>query len=336
MRLLAPAKINLHLRVGPVRADGFHPLLTWMCTIGLFDTLDFRRAGGRGTTLTIEPTDRVRTDLGAPPSPYGAAATAGGVSDARDGKVGETFAVPADGTNLVARAASVWVDEQSRTGEASVAGSGLSIVLGKEIPVGAGLGGGSSDAARTLFALDQLDGARLSATRLSELGASLGSDVPFFFHGPSSICTGRGEAVVPAPAPAPKWVLLFLPAMSLSTAHVYQRFDAMKLGTPLDGEPLPDWANWATLPAGALLQRLVNDLEAPAFDVSPQLGALRADLEQSLGQIVRMSGSGSSLFTLFDNRAQADDASSKARASWTGRVEVVELCPEVDRPAADS
>jgi 4-diphosphocytidyl-2-C-methyl-D-erythritol kinase len=328
MRLLVPAKINLHLRVGPVRPDGFHPLLTWMCTVGLFDTLDIRRAGGGGTTLTIEPTAAGATRH-QPTGPRNCrAAPATGAAPAVDGEPGRSLTVPADATNLVARAAAVWMQEVARTGKASVAASGLSIVLGKRIPVGAGLGGGSSDAARTLMILNRLDGDPLSVARLAELGASLGSDVPFFFHGPSSICTGRGEIVVPVPSPRPKWAVLFLPELSLSTAHIYGRFDAMGLGTPDDVAASPDWATWAELPAVELMGQLVNDLEAPAFAVSSELADLRERLERAIGQTVRMSGSGSSLFTLFDERADADGAAR--RSGWDGRTEVVELCPTLD------
>jgi 4-diphosphocytidyl-2C-methyl-D-erythritol kinase len=111
-----------------------------------------------------------------------------------------------DGTNLVVRAAQLWVTAQAsgRLGEGSTSddakdpsGRGLSIALRKCIPVGAGLGGGSSDAARTLIALNRLDRASLSTARLAEMASRLGSDVPFFVHGPSSICKGRGELVTP-------------------------------------------------------------------------------------------------------------------------------------------
>jgi 4-diphosphocytidyl-2C-methyl-D-erythritol kinase len=325
MRLLAPAKINLHLRVGAARADGFHPLLTRMCTIGLFDTLEVLRAGGEGTTLAIEPADGPGDGqdqaVGVDPS------AGAGQPITRAGNTGKNIAVPADGSNLAVRAASLWVTDATEAGQESMANRGVSIALRKQIPIGGGLGGGSSDAARTLFALNRLDGRGLSAGRLAELGAQLGSDVPFFFHGPSSICRGRGEKVVSTPRPQARWVLLFLPDTSLSTAHVYQRFDAMKLGQSNLGSPEPDWAAWADLPARQLMQKLVNDLEAPAFDLCPELGQLRRRLSDAMDRIGRMSGSGSSLFTLFDEEVEAKTSLERIRKIWNGRIELVALCP---------
>jgi 4-diphosphocytidyl-2-C-methyl-D-erythritol kinase len=110
-----------------------------------------------------------------------------------------------------------------------------------------------------------------------------------------------------------RWALLVLPAMHVSTPAVYRTFDQMGLG---DGRPLqeePDWAAWARLPARELLGLLVNDLEAPAFAVAGELGPLRQRLEAHFGQIVRMSGSGSSLFTLYDAQNAAETAALEAR-----------------------
>src|SRR5687768_6210076 len=155
MRLLAPAKINLHLRVGALAPSGYHPVVTWMCTVGLFDT------------LTIRPTD--------------------------DGSISlrsNDPALPLDARNLVYRAA-----QSLRDAAPGAQPHGAAIVLEKHIPTGGGLGGGSSDAARTLLGLNRSWGIGLSTHGLHEIASRLGSDVPFFLHGPSSACTGRGEVV---------------------------------------------------------------------------------------------------------------------------------------------
>jgi 4-diphosphocytidyl-2-C-methyl-D-erythritol kinase len=344
MRALAPAKINLHLRVGPVLADGFHPLSTWMCTTSLFDTLEIQRAGGGGISLTIDVPTNVPTNGRQSASPTGITVGEAGFGGSSGGQAGgergKSVTVPTDGTNLVARAASLWVMARHGTGNnGPFADGGISIVLRKSIPVGAGLGGGSSDAARTLIVLNRLDNAGLSPAQLAELGATLGSDVPFFFHGPSSICRGRGELVTPtAPPTIARWAVLFLPDISLATAHVYKRFDEIKLGSDLglgSGATLgtevePDLSTWAKLPAVELMDRLVNDLEAPSFDVCPSLGTLRTQLTQATGRTVRMSGSGSSLFTLADDKATAVGLVEGARRVYEGRFEVVQLCPKND------
>jgi 4-diphosphocytidyl-2-C-methyl-D-erythritol kinase len=189
--------------------------------------------------------------------------------------------------------------------------------LNKRVPSGAGLGGGSSDAAAALAGLNRLWKLGYPASRLAEIGATMGSDIPFFLHGPSSVCSGRGEVVRPVPPPdmgrehGSAWAVLVLPKIELATPAVYRRFDEMKLGRDEHLAVEPDWSEWSRLPAADLMARLVNDLEPPAFDLSPPLKELKEALEHGLGRIVRMSGSGSSLFTLCDGGA--DEAEAIAR-----------------------
>jgi 4-diphosphocytidyl-2C-methyl-D-erythritol kinase len=260
MRLRAAAKINLHLRVGPPRADGFHPLLTWMCVVGLCDEIVVEKAAR--TSLTCDD-----------PS------------------------LPAGADNLVIKAA-------------AALGVTAKIELVKRIPAGGGLAGGSADAAATLTGLNQLYDLKRTPRLLLQRARGLGSDVPFFLHGPSSICMGVGEIVRPTPAPAARWALLILPPFSMPTPAVYQRFDQMKLGRRESLDRQPDWAAWARLEARELLPLLVNDLEPPAFDLNPPLAKLRGDWQKRLNRPVRMSGSGSTLFTLFDNQADAQAAAA--------------------------
>jgi 4-diphosphocytidyl-2-C-methyl-D-erythritol kinase len=191
------------------------------------------------------------------------------------------------------------------------------------------LGGGSSDAARTLLALDALDGAGWPAERLSPIAATLGSDVPFFVYGPSAVCTGRGEVVRPVAPPRPRWAVLVLPPIHMPTPAVYRQFDAMGLGRTRDIDVEPDWAAWTSMSSAELLPALVNDLEAPAFAISPGLGELRAGCERTVGRVVRMSGSGSSLFTLYDAEPEARDAAMRIGTNHGVRAEAVELCPAV-------
>ena len=275
MRLLAPAKINLHLRVFGVQSDGFHPLMSWMSTVGLFDTIDVEETTN-GIALSCD-------DPG----------------------------IPADARNLVYRAAQLMLDERN----AQPFRVGVKVQLTKQIPAGGGLGGGSSDAGRVLLGLNRLLGMEYPIEKLAPLAGQLGSDVPFFLHGPSSICMGRGEIVHPIAPPRPRWAVLFLPEIAMPTPRVYQVFDSLGLGKAQvsnlgAGNDQPLWEQWTSLNADELLPRLINDLEAPAFQISPQLGQLRADLERALGRIVRMSGSGSTLFTLFDDSEAAKNAAN--------------------------
>jgi 4-diphosphocytidyl-2-C-methyl-D-erythritol kinase len=201
--------------------------------------------------------------------------------------------------------------------------------------VGAGLGGGSSDAARTLLGLDRFWGCGLWGSepgrqRLGQLAATLGSDVPFFLYGPSSVCRGRGEDVRPTPPPIrARWALLMLPPMAMSTPLVYRRFDEMELGRAMGHVESvaggPPWKEWSALEARRLLPLLVNDLEVAAFDMNPDLGRLRQEAEKALGRPVRMSGSGSSLFTLFDERPEALAAAERMGSGGSLRAVPAEV-----------
>jgi 4-diphosphocytidyl-2-C-methyl-D-erythritol kinase len=282
MRLLCPAKINLHLRVGPIGSDGFHPLLSWMSTIGLADTLEITASDSGQIVLS-----------------------------------GDHPSLPMDESNLIARAGRALAAESGAVGGARVA-------LQKRIPLGGGLGGGSSDAAAALGGFNRLWGLNWPVDRLARIGAALGSDVPFFFYGPSSVCTGRGERVVPIAKPRPRFAVLVFPDLAMSTPAVYREFDRMKLGSAAAIEGQPDWRRWTSLPARELLPLLVNDLEAPAFVLSPELRELRERIEQIVGRTVRMSGSGSTLFTLSDDRAWAEGAVA-AVAGMPVRCGVFEL-----------
>jgi 4-diphosphocytidyl-2-C-methyl-D-erythritol kinase len=319
MHLLAPAKINLDLRVAPPRADGFHPLVTWMCTVALFDKLDLDRSTAAG------------------PAPLSLSC------DSPD--------VPADERNLVLKVANAFANELfTGSGERAPEGEDAGAVgsagkvgetpprrtaadwhvrLQKRIPVGAGLGGGSSDGARILSALNHLWNAGRTREQLADFSANFGSDLPFFLYGPSAICRGRGERVTAQPPPRTKNALLILPGVMMPTPAVYKMFDTMSLGDHAAIESEPDFNGWISLPAGQFMQRLRNDLEPAAFAIDPGLGRLRADVEQSLARVVRMSGSGSSLFTLFDEEAQASAAATRISERFPVRTLAVELCPKV-------
>ena len=299
MHLLAPAKINLHLRVGPRRADGFHSLMSWMCTVGLFDILNLE-----ATAQPASDDGPVRLSCDLP-------------------------GLPCDASNLVTRVATAWIELMR--GEQSPAShfAGVRATLAKRIPMGGGLGGGSSDGATSLIGLNRLWGAGWTAQRMSEFAAIFGSDLSFFFHGSSSVCTGRGEFVIPIARPRPKSALLVLPEMVMPTGPVYRRFDAMGLGRDDDVRREPDWSAWTSMDAMHLLPMLVNDLEQPAFDLSNDLSQLRDRAEQVLRRPVRMSGSGSTLFTIFDTSAESLEFARVVTGQLRVRAVSVDLAPDL-------
>jgi 4-diphosphocytidyl-2-C-methyl-D-erythritol kinase len=322
MRVLAPAKINLHLRVGPPRdrgGGGFHPLLSWMTTAGLFDTLTFVR---QGHGLPAEDHARLTSpeEADAPNPPAIRPIFALSCSD-------PTLPVTPEG-NLVTRVAMALADTRgpslgSRVGEGSTARAThavrepeqVSAFLNKRIPQGAGLAGGSSDAVATLKALNRLWKLDWSNDELARFGERFGSDLSFFFaETGSAICTGRGEIVRPMAPPAIcRWAVLVLPKFGSSTPAVYRRFDEMNLGDERHLVDEPDFGAWSKLPAAELMPQLANDLEAPAFALTPALGAVWATVGRHLARPFRMSGSGSSLFSLCDSAEEAESLAGRVK-----------------------
>lgn len=329
MRLAAPAKINLYLRVAPPRADGFHPLVSWMTTVALFDTLAFQ---------ALADDDARATHLS---EPAGAPGRPGPQSElsARIRLSCDPPGLPCDDTNLVMKAAKALagsLDTGLREGQGARSTSrepalpAVSIHLTKRIPVGAGLGGGSSDAARALQGLNRLWGADRSRDQLAHTAAAIGSDVPFFLYGPSAICRGRGELVQPLSPPQARLALLIFPPTPMPTRSVYQRFDQLRCGHESALQDEPDFRAWSQLDALSLLPLLRNDLETPAFSLQPSLAQLRDDAQALLSRPVRMSGSGSALFSLHDDDAQSQHAAKLIESRLQVRAQVAPLAPPQD------
>jgi 4-diphosphocytidyl-2-C-methyl-D-erythritol kinase len=234
VRVRVPAKINLHLGVGPLRPDGFHELSTIYHAISLFDEL--RASHGDTLTLTME------------------------------GEGAGELAL--DETNLVIRAARALAARARIPAHAR-------LHLRKSIPLAAGLAGGSADAAATLLACDVLWGTGRSREELAEIGAGLGSDVPFLLHGGTALGTGRGEAVSPILARPTTWHwVVALADGGLSTPAVYRELDRMREGPwPPTALERPDEL------MAALRQRdpevlgaaLANDLQPAAVSLRPAL-----------------------------------------------------------------
>lgn len=224
--------------------------------------------------------------------------------------------VPTDETNLVYRAAAALA---SRARDPV----GCRIELIKRVPIGGGMGGGSSDAAATLSALNEMWGVGLGREELSTLGAELGSDVPFFFHVPSAIVGGRGERVWPARIGWSGWVALASTGEPVSTAAVYGRFGQVAKG--------PDFASPEELctasSADELRPMLGNDLESAVFAVSPRVKDLR-DRMRDLGAVrPTVSGAGCVVFEVFDEQDEAEALTHRLRASGAAAWAAVAAAP---------
>lgn len=202
--------------------------------------------------------------------------------------------VPAGPENLAFRAAETFFETWARPG-------GAAITLRKRIPVGAGLGGGSSDAAAVLAALNAMAGRPLTRERLLDLAAGLGSDVPFFFSGGAALVTGRGEQVADLPPPHPRWLVLALAGGPVSTAWAYGQLAPGPLRSPD-----PAWR--AAASAGqteALLGMAFNRLEEVVLPARPDLAALKGRLETLGAAPVGLTGTGAALFGFAAGRTVA-------------------------------
>jgi 4-diphosphocytidyl-2-C-methyl-D-erythritol kinase len=212
--------------------------------------------------------------------------------------------LPRDGSNLALRAARALA-------EASGGNPGARIELAKRIPVGAGLGGGSSNAATTLMLLNELWRVGLPAAELARLGAELGSDVPLFFHSPLCVLRARGELVEDLGAPPRMWVALVLPNLRCSTAAVYAAWDRLSAAPP---RPTLAEVCSALGSADRLMDLLFNDLEPAALAVVPELAQLAERVAAVGGRPARMTGSGAALFRLFDERLEAERFAEMVRS----------------------
>ncbi|HKB01610.1 MAG TPA: 4-(cytidine 5'-diphospho)-2-C-methyl-D-erythritol kinase [Gemmataceae bacterium] len=207
--------------------------------------------------------------------------------------------------NLVLKAATRLRDSTGCT-------AGATIRLAKRIPVAAGLGGGSSDAAATLVGLNELWKLGLSPAALARLGAEIGSDVPFFLSESAAWCTGRGEVVTPAPVGRPLDLVLVKPPEGLQTAEVYRRVRVP--ASPQDGA-----AARAALAAGdveALGRALHNRLQEPAFELAPTVADWHRRLQATSAAGCLVSGSGSCLFALCRSPAEARRVHDDLSRGW--------------------
>lgn len=208
--------------------------------------------------------------------------------------------------NLVMRAARLFQDACSVP-------PGIQLHLVKRIPAGAGLGGGSSDAAATLLALNSLCQAPLGLDALTDLGATLGSDVPFFLCGcPHALAWGRGQRLMPLPPLPPRPVLLVVPPFASPTADAYRRLDA-------DAAPAASARSWsytALLHWDGVAAAAVNDFERVVLPDHPPLPAVRDALQDAGAAPALLAGSGSTLFGVFPDESARERAAQNIARTW--------------------
>ena len=277
MSVVVPAKINLHLGVGALDDDGFHPLMTVFHAIDLHDEVTVRDADRWSVSFTGDGVD--------------------------------VSGVPEDDTNLAVRAG-VLLTAHHEIEQAA------HITIRKGIPVAGGMAGGSADAAATLVALDRLWGLDSGDAVLFGLASDLGSDVPFGLVGRNALGTGRGDHVeqLPGVEVTRWWVVVPAAGEGLSTPAVYRRHDELRPDTP--ATPPAPYRLVAFLgdPAEALAPLLHNDLQEAALDLRPELGDLLAAGERAGALRGIVSGSGPTCVFLCADEASAHRVADTLRA----------------------
>src|SRR5688500_12874201 len=270
----AYAKIILDLRVLGTRPDGFHELRTVFQSISLHDTVACIPRDG---PFAIE------------------CATAG---------------VPLDRSNLIWRAAESLWRALRRDGPID----GVLVRLEKRIPLQAGLGGGSADAAATLVGLARAWGVQLRPAQLTDVAATLGADVPFFLAGGTALGLGRGDEVYPLADLPRHWIVLLVPGFGVSTSEAYGWYDAERdlARGAFAREPQHVPGPWPSRSA-----QMINDLEVQIARHHPEIDQMKAALRRAGALAAAMSGSGSAVFGLFQKRRDAAAAVDRlAGSGW--------------------
>lgn len=255
VKAVARAKINLFLEVGPRREDGYHDIRSVMQSLELYDELFFRRTDGSGGKLLLRCNDKN---------------------------------VPTGEENLVCRALEVF---ESQNGPIE---GGVEVFINKRIPLGAGLAGGSADAAATLLALDYIHELELPADMLMDMASRVGSDAPFCLRGGTVMATGRGDRLETLEHLPQFQVILASPGEEVSTKEVYERFDNLVDGREHILEEKDE----------DILESLLEGIKK--HDIESVYGSLRNDLETATGatqqveqykKVARDAGASAALMT---------------------------------------
>ncbi len=270
MRILAPAKINVGLRVLRKRSDRYHDIETVFCPIHLSDELQIEKSS------KLEFFSNINLEADA---------------------------------NLCLRALHFFCERTGIHAE-------VRMKLNKNIPIGGGLGGGSSDAAAVLIALQELYGNPLSEIELLDIATQLGADVSFFLKKNPSYATGKGEVIEPIRYHIGSYILTVTPDISVSTALAYSMVVPSGAQTRKLHEIISDLGSDYTAYRGTV----VNDFEAPVFDKFHVIGELKSEMYSLGAEFALMSGSGSSVYGFFATEAGALGALDSIRNKFSLRA----------------
>jgi len=290
LKIASPAKINLFLYVTGRRVNGYHDLCTLMSCVTLYDEIELN-FNQTETTVTCDNPD-----------------------------------IPQDESNLAFKAVNLFnetlfsVKRPERSTLATLTDgilpSGVKIHIKKKIPVGAGLGGGSSNAAVVLKAMNLFYGFPFSDSQLMKMGLQLGADVPFFILGGTALAEGVGEELTSIPILEQQYALLFYPGLEASTAQVYKNLDlALTKSVKSNNKCLLKTSD-INQRLGIIKELMHNDLELSACTLYPEIGLFRKELVDCLPGKIIMTGSGSTFFSLFSDYEKAQRCFDELSTKW--------------------
>ena len=268
----AHAKLNLVLDITGKRPDGYHDIRSVMQTIELHDDIEIETEPDRINKIQVSCTN-----------------------------AGDFSGIKWDESNLVYKAADLLLKSEAMKEKTPVS---VRITVTKRIPDGAGMGGGSADAAAVLNGLNEMLGLGLKKDCLAETGAKIGADIPFCIYGNTALCEGIGEIVTPLPSAQKMYCILLKPEISLSTKDMYRITDSYS-----STDPHPDAAGMInalkTEDENEFFRSLGNFMEPAAVHMCPEINELRRSLSMAGAMASMMTGSGSTVFGLFTDFEKA-------------------------------
>jgi len=270
IKVMAHAKINLSLDVIGKRPDGYHNLSTIMHEIPLSDEITIKIGEGEGIRAVTN------------------------------------FRYIRNDTNIAAKASKLFLEKCEQVCGRNAESTGILIEIRKKIPVGAGLGGGSADAAAVIKALNRYYGDPLDENTMIEVGARVGADVPFCIKGGCALCEGIGEIITPQPQLACGYIVVVKPKCSISTAELFSEYQTSKNQMRPDTPGILDALSAGDL--GETARRVFNVLEHCAERKCRDIPDIHSGLLRHGALGASMTGSGSAVFGIFDDPASAQNA----------------------------
>lgn len=285
VRVKAPGKLNVLLRVGPPREDGYHGIASVFLAVSLYEEVTATETPGGGISVTVNG----QGTLNLPAE-----------------------SIPLDRTNLAVRAAELLA-------EVSPGRTGVHLDITKRVPISGGMGGGSADAAAALLACDALWGSGFSRDELAKIAVDLGADVPFALVGGTAVGLGVGDRLTPAISKTPLHWVLVASDYGLSTPEVYRTLDEIRVRDGIDPDPQPDIdpAILGAMRAGdalGLAPLLHNDLQQASIELAPALGDI-LETGKAAGALAGIvSGSGPTVAFLTQGSGHAAELESLLEA----------------------